>query len=220
LEIHNPAAASQALNFGTAWTQFDLSFVVTSPRSDYRTIFGVGMYSYSGGGATTQVDFDDVEMWVDGAQFALPCDEGGGPQARDAFGREFCADITSGGIYPAITAPIGARRQIYKSYAHSDISSTAATTSPGWLPAGWVVREFHGNVTAAFDAAVTLDSGISGTPAKFMSALAVSTTGFKRAASLSEQRESKTAHTTLYIKKSGATTQGAIECVWIIERVS
>ena len=81
------------------------------------------------------------------------------------------------------------------------------------------MREVRAKVTTAFDGSTTLDFGISGTQAKYVNALAVSTTGFKRAASLSEEVESDTAATTLYVKKNQATTQGALRVVWIIERI-
>lgn len=168
--------------------------------------------------ATTTLDVDDISVKQVGAVCVLPMD-GGGPQVRDDSTNELDADISNAGITPAVAVPIGVRRAIRKTYAHSDISSTGATTSPGWLPAGWSVREIQASVTTAFDASTTLDFGISGTNAKYVSALAVSTTGFKQAASLSLIPESASANTTLYIKKNQATTQGAIKVVWIIERI-
>ncbi len=161
---------------------------------------------------------DDVYIERIGAVVHLPLN-GGGPQARDESTNDLDADKTSTGVFDLIAAPIGTCLQIRKTYAHSDISSTAATTSPGWLPAGWIVREIQANVTTALDASITLDFGISGTAAKYVSALAVSTTGFKRSVSSSLVPESATSNTTVYIKKSGATTQGAAKVVWLIERI-
>lgn len=197
----------------TSWQTFTVVGVLTIGSAVY-----CSFEDYTGSGGT---DFflDDVVLKQLGAVVHLPLDDGGGPQARDMSTNELDADITSTGVTHALTAPIGTRRQIRKTYAHSDISSTGATTSPGWLPAGWIVREVQASVTTAFDASTTLDFGISGTNAKYASALAIATTGFKRADSLSLIPESASANTTIYVKKNQATTTGAIKVIWVIERI-
>lgn len=169
------------------------------------------------------ISVKNLKIEAVGAVLFLPMDDAGGPQLRvegqPPRSIKLDADLERDGATPLEFAPIGDTRQIRRTYAHSEISSTAATTSPGWLPAGWAVVEVQANVTTAFDASTTLDFGISGTANKYVNALAVSTTGFKRAPSSSLVPEHASAATTVYGKKNQATTAGAIEIVWLIQRI-
>lgn len=115
--------------------------------------------------------------------------------------------------------PVGESRGVTKIYAHDDISATAATTTAFILPAGYKLKEIQSNVTVAFDATLTADVGISGTPAKFASAIDLATTGLGQTTSLSLAPVSTTAATTIYLQKSGSTTVGAITLTFIVERI-
>jgi hypothetical protein len=93
--------------------------------------------------------------------------------------------------------------------AHSDISATAATTKLLDLPPNCAVEEVEFDRETAFDAAITLDIGITGTTGKFVNAQVADATGKVRVASSSLVSESASAWTSVWIKKSGATTQGS-----------
>jgi hypothetical protein len=94
-------------------------------------------------------------------------------------------------------------------FAHGDISATAATTKLLDLPPNCAVEEIEFDREAAFDAGITLDVGITGTTGKFVSAQAVDATGKVRVASGSLVSESASAWTSVWIKKSGSTTVGS-----------
>lgn len=114
------------------------------------------------------------------------------------------------------------RARITRTLLHSDISSTANTTAVGLgntLPPGWIVAEQHVRVISPFDVGITLDTGVSGTSGKFVSARSLASTGFFRDVSASLVPESAAASTTVYWKKSGATTQGQVEITLILERI-
>jgi len=115
--------------------------------------------------------------------------------------------------------PVGTRFGITKTLAHGDISATAATTLALTLPAGWAIREVQRNVTTAFDATLTYNLGISGTPTKFINAADLVATGFAATASSVTVPQSATAGTSIYIQKSGATTVGAVQLNIIVERI-
>jgi hypothetical protein len=93
--------------------------------------------------------------------------------------------------------------------AHSAISATAATTKLLDLPPNCAVEEVEFDRETAFDAAITLDIGITGTTGKFVNAQVADATGKVRVASGSLVSESASAWTSVWIKKSGATTQGS-----------
>lgn len=114
----------------------------------------------------------------------------------------------------------GDRATIMGSLAHSAISTSNGTTQIGTLPAGWRVVEAQMNVDVAMDAGTTVSIGTLSTPALWINALAVATTGFKQSASASLVPVSISSNTSIYIKKSATTTVGNI-LVYIItiERV-
>jgi hypothetical protein len=114
------------------------------------------------------------------------------------------------------------RVPITRTLLHSDISSTAASTTVAGgnvLPPGWILAEQHIRVITAFDAGITLSTGIAGTPGRFVSSRSLAGAGFFRDTSASLVPESATNSTTVYWQKSGATTQGQMEITLILERI-
>ena len=101
---------------------------------------------------------------------------------------------------------------------HGDISATAATTKLFELPPNCGILRLQLDRTAAFDAAITLDLGITGTPAKFVSAAALDGTGILGVDCLDKDSEHTSASTAIYLQKSGATTVGTVKvrCVYEI----
>lgn len=97
---------------------------------------------------------------------------------------------------------------VSKAFLHSDISSTAATTSLLTLPKNCGILDVEFDRETAFDASTTLDVGITGTQTKFVSAANVAATGKLLVDSGSKVSESSSADTTIWIKKNQATTQG------------
>jgi len=134
------------------------------------------------------------------------------------------ANHITGFYTPGVTAVTDGRVQkarITRTLLHSDISSTAATTTVGagnTLPPSWTVIDQQVRVITAFDGGITLDTGITGTSNKFVSARSLATPGFFRDVAASLVPESATASTTVYWKKSGSTTQGQVEIALTLER--
>lgn len=141
-----------------------------------------------------------------------------GYQWRDSSTNALHADRTAAGTSWTHARDSG-RQTLTYTFAHSAISSTAATTTAFLLPPNTVLREVQLNRPAAFDASTTLDIGISGTPTKFVSATSVAGTGFTQVASSSLVPESASAATTVYVKKNQATTTGSVTLNFIIEAV-
>jgi hypothetical protein len=95
-----------------------------------------------------------------------------------------------------------------KTFQHSDISATAGTTKLVDLPPHCGVVEIEFDRESAFDGGVTLSAGTSGTPGKFVNGQALDGTGKVLADSASKVSESGTVYTSVFVKKSVATTQG------------
>jgi hypothetical protein len=133
--------------------------------------------------------------------------DGIGLTIRDRSSNNYVGQGT--GITHTIPERCGTKT-ITRQFLHSEISSTAATTKLLDLPPNCGVTSIELVRTAAMDSGITLDIGISGTQAKYASAMVASSTGLLYTASLSPGSESSTADTAVYVKKSGATTVGDI----------
>lgn len=199
---------TQALT-GT-WTKY--TFVQVNPAA------GNAFFYIQNDTASSAITVDDVRVNQVGAVLHLPFNDQLGLQARDASTNALHAERTSTGT--AWTDPRQSGRQtLTYTFAHSAISSTAATTTAFVLPPNTVLREVQLNRTAAFDGGTMLDVGISGTPTKFVNATSVAGTGFTQVASSSLVPESASATTTVFVKKNQATTTGSVTLNFIIEAV-
>lgn len=199
-------------------------YSVTTDVVPTGTTLTIRVYAANAGSAADEILVDGVSVTPIGITTRLRTDEGGGFQAmNDAASATNDAshfEISTTGVTWATKAPIGARVAIRGTKLHSDISTSSSTTVFGVRPAGWKVVDFQSNVDVAFDAGRTLDLGSAGTPALIVSGLAVDTTGFKRAASLSDVPSSLTANQTLYGRKSGSTSSGnLLQYTIVLERV-
>ena len=134
---------------------------------------------------------------------------GVGYQAPDRSANNYHGEMSTGGVAHTVEKYDG-EHSIVKTLAHSDISSTAATTVLLTLPKNCGLIEVEFDRTTAFDSGITVDVGISGTQAKHVSAQSLVGTTIVLADSLSKASESNSANVTVYIKKSGATTVGAV----------
>ena len=201
-----------------AWTS--ARFVVTNYTPAYLRISGFTTES----GTTVDVLLSGVSIYFRNVvvkqigALSLPVQ---GPDGYVLDGtRQTPANIaTLTGMQWNNPVPVGTRLGITKTLAHGDISATAATTLALTLPAGWAIREVQRNVTTAFDAGRTYNLGISGTPTKFINAADLVTTGFAATASSVTVPQSATASTSIYIQKSGATTQGEVRLNFIVEKI-
>lgn len=193
-------------------TVFDAVLVQPSGRS--------GLFEfYNGAGTGPVYGFDDIRVQRVGAVVHLDSASTGlGFQWRDSSTNGLHAERTSSGTSWTFARDTG-RQTLTYTFAHSAISSTAATTTAFVLPPNTVLREVQLNRTAAFDGGTTLDIGISGTPTKFVSATSVAGTGFTQVASSSLVPESASATTTVFVKKNQATTTGSVTLNFIIEAV-
>jgi hypothetical protein len=99
----------------------------------------------------------------------------------------------------------------------SAISSTAGTTALFDLPRNCAVLRVQFEILTAADASTTLDVGISGTSAKYVSAASVATLGLVYADALSKGIESSSAYTSVYLKKNQATTTGRVRIVVTVD---
>jgi hypothetical protein len=202
---------------GGVWTFAEKIFVVTTavPNPGPICVFIRNAASNAALGSTYAVD--DLEV--------IPL----GPVAKPVVqGVLYLADNGSnklmgtivGGL-PTADAPPGTRAVIQGKYLHSEISTSNGTTLAFSLPAGWAVKEFACYVNAALDTAATISVGSLSTPTRWVNALLVDTIGYKQAASAQLVPQSISAATSVYIKKSGATTVGdIIDVVFFLERIS
>lgn len=105
---------------------------------------------------------------------------------------------------------------VEKVLAHSDVSSSAATTKLLDLPPFCAITGVEFHRTTAFDGGITVSVGTSGSATKFVNAQSVASTGIVRVASGDLASQSSSASTPIYIQKSGSTTVGAMTvCVTV-----
>ena len=154
-------------------------------------------------------EIDDVVVEAVGALIDLDLGVGKGNHFRDRSSNRLWGDGPTSGFVHWRERQSG-RLVIVKTFAHSDISATAATTKLLDLPAhcGLVEVEFDRDV--AFNAGTTLDVGVSGTPGKFVSGQAVDSATRVLAPSLEAVNQSGGYWTTVWVKKNQATTQGQV----------
>lgn len=183
-----------------SWVKYSFDVVNTG---------SVPTYFYVESSSNTDVLIDDITVTQIGAILDVDLEVGVGYQAPDRSSNNYHGDITTSGVSHAIENYDGLHT-IVKTFAHSDISSTAATTLLCTLPKNCGIVEVEFNRTAAFDSGITADVGISGTSNKHVSAQSLVGTTIAWADSLSKASESNSANTSVWIKKSGATTVGAV----------
>lgn len=199
---------SSTFTLTTGWQVFT-SFFSAPSDGDITTAYLIG------GAGTFRLD--NVQIRQVGAIVHLPVNDQLGFQVRDASTNGLHAERTVGTFWTESRS--SGRQTLTYTFAHSAISSTAATTTAFVLPPNTVLREVQLNRTAAFDGGTALDIGISGTPTKFVNATSVAGTGFTRGASSSLVPESASATTTVFVKKNQATTTGSVTLNFIIEAV-
>jgi hypothetical protein len=187
-----------AWNLTTSYAQINEHHVANS------TSFGLKRNS----AASASIWIDDVFLQRAGAIFDLNLAVGIGTTVPDKSANYVWAELS--GTYNHVI-PLRQGRVTYtRRLAHSDISSTAATTALFTLPNFCSVVTQSIDVTTAFDATITESTGISGTPARYVSARAISSTGVFTDASATLNPETGTSggNTVVYVQKSGATTVG------------
>ena len=156
----------------------------------------------------SEIYIDDVEVTRIGAIVDLDLSVGIGLFFPDRSDNRLGGD-GFGGISHSMPREYG-QITVVKDLLHSDISSTAATTSLFSLPPNCGVMFVELDRVTAFDVGTTVQIGVSGTPAKFLAATSVATTGITGANSASLISESNSANTSVFIQKSGATTTGRV----------
>ena len=156
----------------------------------------------------SEIYIDDVEVTRIGAIVDLDLGVGIGLFFPDRSDNRLGGD-GFGGISHSMPREYG-QITVVKDLLHSDISSTAATTSLFSLPPNCGVMFVELDRVTAFDVGTTVQIGVSGTPAKFLAATSVATTGITGANSASLISESNSANTSVFIQKSGATTTGRV----------
>ena len=156
----------------------------------------------------SEIYIDDVEVTRIGAIVDLDLSVGIGLFFPDRSDNRLGGD-GFGGISHTMPREFGSIT-VVKDLLHSDISSTAATTSLFSLPPNCGVMFVELDRVTAFDVGTTVQIGVSGTPAKFLAATSVATTGITGANSASLISESNSANTSVFIQKSGATTTGRV----------
>lgn len=117
---------------------------------------------------------------------------------------------------PADPTPIGTRLALGGTFSHEEIATSSGGTLIGFLPAGWALVDFQALVDVAFNAGCTISLGTAASPARWVNALPVSTTGLKQATPLQLYPQSVANATAIYLKKSTATTVGDIIKVTVI----
>jgi len=192
-----------------AWTSW--SAVATSDGRALQLLGQNAAHAHSFTGTNGDVFYArEVTVIPRGTIVDLDLCAGAGPQIMD---------MSSNGLHAAYLyfSMYGWEHKVNRRYgefmvirllAHGDISATGGTTKLFDLPANCGLIEVEFDRETAFDAAITLDVGTSGTSGKYVNAQAVDATGKVLANSVSQVSESATAVTTVYIKKSGSTTQG------------
>lgn len=162
--------------------------------------------------------------WPDNAAYALRAltiTAPGAVQASDlSVGAGFFfPDLSGNGLYLEGT-PVGwqhkARRTageftVVKMLQHSDISATAETTLLFNLPANVGVIDIEFDRETAFDSGITLRVGPTGANTKYVNDQAVNATGKVLVTPYTGggASEGASSYFPIWIKKSGATTQGA-----------
>lgn len=167
----------------------------------------------SGSGAV--VEFDNFECYALGWICDLDCAIGVGTLIPDLSDNCLAGDLFGGITH--IVPRVSGRVNLPRRYDHSAISATAATTKHCDLPPYCRVVHEIDEVIAAFDSGITCDTGISGTPAKFVSAQALQTPGIFTLTSADVTILSASVSTAIYAKKSGATTQGVLKKTLVVE---
>lgn len=197
------------------WVDFAVEFIM--PSSLASLAFGL---TFAAGSGTQQAGdllyVSGLEITPVGALFDINCGVGAGRFLPDHSPNGYNGSITPSNFQH--TRPLSSGQlTLVQTLAHDAISATAGTTVLGYLPPNAAVMRVEFERLAAFDAAVTLDVGITGTPGRYVSGQAVDATGNVLAASAVQTTESATAPTTLFIRKSGATTVGSVRVKLVYE---
>ena len=194
---------------GDTWTSIETEILIPSTVGA-TTVVGLCAVTSAGSITITNGDkiyFKDVSFETIGCIQDLDCGVGIGthiPDRTTAYPGLLASTSSSAHTFPKINNDIIIRRTL----DHSDISSTAGTTKLLDLPPNCGIENVEFDREVAFDGGVTLDIGVVGTQGKYVSGQNVAATGKALAPSLSMVSESSSAFTSVYIKKSGATTQG------------
>lgn len=198
----------------TGWVDVDFESVAPSTAiAGLRLGFSAGSGTHAVGDLFYVASFTLTQL---GAVFDLNCGVGAGRFLPDNSPNGFNGELTSHSSQH--TRPLtSGQLTLVKTFDHDAISATAGTTVLGYLPSNAAVMRVEFERLAAFDSAVTLDLGITGTPGRYVSGQAVDATGNVLVTSAVQTTESPTAQTTLYIKKSGATTVGSVRVKLVYE---
>lgn len=198
----------------TGWVDVDVELVCPSAAIfALQPDFSAGSGTHAAGDLFYVANFTVTQL---GALFDLNCGVGAGRFLPDNSPNGFNGELTSSSSQH--TRPLtSGQLTLVKTLAHSEISATAGTTVLGYLPPNAAVMRVEFERLAAFDAGVTLDVGITGTPGRYVSGQAVDATGNVLAGSAVQTTESATAPTTLFLRKSGATTVGSVRVKLVYE---
>jgi hypothetical protein len=157
--------------------------------------------------ASLSLYVDDVVLTRIGCFCQLNFGIGKGTYISDLSGNKLWAEVPTTGTGHRHELRSG-ERMITKVFNHSDISATAATTKLLDLPKNCALYDVEFDRETAFDAGVTLSIGVTGTPGQDVNAQAVDATGKVWCDGLSKVCKSGSGYTSVWIKKSGATTVG------------
>lgn len=212
-DVRLNAGSAIALRLGTNLTGAGayLEFTPTGTAATYS-----GMIISDGGGLSlgainnangSAYELDNVRVEAVGALTSLDLGVGKGTFIPDRSSNRLWAEAATTGVSHRRERQEGELVAV-KTFQHSDISATAGTTKLVDLPPHCGVVEIEFDRESAFDGGVTLSAGTSGTPGKFVNGQALDATGKVLADSASKVSESGTVYTGVFVKKSGATTQG------------
>lgn len=187
----------------TNWQKFTADFVARA--SGLLLVRDNG----SAGTASKSLYIDDVTLLPLGALVLPDLTPGIGRFFPDNSANKAHGESTGSGIGHLLPRTSG-DLTVTKTLLHSEISATAATTLLLALPPNCGLADIEIDRDTAFDGGITVDVGVTGTPAKFASAANVATTGKLFIDSLSKGSEHASNEVSVWIKKSGATTLGKI----------
>ena len=201
----NGELASGAL-VSDAWTAFSGSLIAGATDTQLSLADAAGNTTFAGA-AGDALYLREFSLTPQGALLDLDLGVGKGTYLPDRSNNRLWAEAQTNGITHLLELTSGALT-IQKTFAHSDISATAATTKLLDLPANCGLVELEWDRETAFDAATTLDVGTSAAPGRYASAVAVGTPGKLWVEAAAKASESGTGWTTVYLRKNQATTQG------------
>lgn len=182
---------------------------------------GVANFGIRGIATGPAFNIDNLEIVALGITAALDLREGGGFQPKNPRSGNGSGNfvLSTTGVSWAKPAPIGKRISITESFDHTEISSTTATTRLGWQPPGYGVVSVRTQIIEAFDSGTTLRGGTGALSTQFASGLALDSVGFDGQDSADKNPVSASSNGSIFLTKSGATTQGQVVVTFILERV-